>query len=185
MVTALLRWYVDSEEELEKHLQRLPALYPIERYQSYRDAYIDLLNDFTHIAPDRRTAVNMAAAQDEPVYWYVFSHALSGEYARYGADHPLINQFVFQLIRVGRLPRWYRGGKYQPTADDLLVADYVLDYWTSFAASGHLDDVASPRWPRVTPNRPVVQIIGVQVESRVNYKAEQLDYWDEIVKERH
>jgi carboxylesterase type B len=143
------------------------------------------LNDFTHIAPDRRTAVDMAATQDEPVYWYVFSHSLSGEYARYGADHPLINQFVFQLIRIGRVPRWYRGNKYHPTEDDLKVADYVLDYWTSFAANGHLDGVASPPWPPVTPERPVAQIIGVPVESRVNYRAQQLAYWDELMKERH
>ena len=53
------------------------------------------------------------------------------------------------------MPRWYRGGKYQPTDNDLKMADTVLDYWTSFADNGHLDGVSSPPWPRIKPARPV------------------------------
>ena len=64
------------------------------------------------------------------------------------------------------------------------MADYILDYRTSFAANGHHDGVSSPAWPRVTPDGPVTQIIGVPVESRVNHRAEQLAYWDELRKTR-
>jgi carboxylesterase type B len=125
----------------------------------------------------------MAANQEEAVYWYVFSHALAGEYARYGADHPLINTFLFQLIRIGRLPPWYqRSPKYVATKDDLELADVILDYWTSFAANGHMDDVSSAPWPRFSSDRNAAQIIRVPVESRVGYKDEQLDFWDEVMK---
>jgi para-nitrobenzyl esterase len=172
-----------AEEEIDEHVKKLSALYPVAEYESPFWAFVDVMNDLVHISPDRRIAVAMAANQEEAVYWYVFSHALAGEYARYGADHPLINTFLFQLIRIGRLPPWYqRSPKYVATKDDLELADVILDYWTSFAANGHMDDVSSAPWPRFSSDRNAAQIIRVPVESRVGYKDEQLDFWDEVMK---
>jgi hypothetical protein len=42
--------------------------------------------------------------------------------------------------------------------------------------------VASPAWPRVSPEQPEVQIISTPIESRTNHRAEKLAYWDEIAK---
>jgi len=173
------------EQDIEEHVKKLTDLYPVSQYENFFWAYVDLLNDFVHTSPDRRIAAAMAANQDEPVYWYVFDHALEGEYSRYGADHPLINTFLFQLIRIGRLPPWYQGKqKYAPTENDLQLADIILDYWTSFAADGHTDDVSSPPWPRFSADRNAAQLIRVPVESCVGYKAEQCAYWDKLAEKR-
>ncbi|MFC1736552.1 hypothetical protein ACFL1X_10555, partial [Candidatus Hydrogenedentota bacterium] len=109
------------------------------------------------------------------------------EWAAYGADHPLLPIYEFQLIRIGKLPPWYQPKKeYVPTDDDVELADTILDYWTSFAANGHMDDTLSPPWPAVTPERDTAQILRVPVESRAGYKDAQLDFWDELVaKAKH
>jgi len=181
-IDKLLRGYI-GDLDMDGIIRKLSALYPVDQYKNYFWAMVDLTNDRTHISPDRRIATAMAANQTEPVYWYIFDQPLAGEYARYRADHPLINTFVFQLIRNGQLPPWYRGkNKYTPTADDLTLADVFLDYWTSFAANGHLNGVASPAWPRVSPEQPAVQIISTPIESRTNHRAEKLAYWDELAK---
>ena len=168
-------------DEADKRVEELLKLYPLSRYKSPKDAYIDVLTERIHVAPDRATAVAVAASQKEPVYWYVFSHKLSGQWARYGADHPIINQFLFGLIRIGRLPPWYKNAnRYKPTPDDIKVADLTVDYWTSFAADGHMDNASGPKWPRVDPKRPAVQIITVSPQPKVGYRQEQLDFWQGI-----
>ena len=181
-IDKLLRGYV-GDTDMDGIIRKLSALYPVDQYKNYFWAMVDLTNDRIHTSSNRRIATAMAENQDEPVYWYIFDHPLTGEYARYGADHPLINTFVFQLIRNGHLPPWYRGkNKYTPSTDDLTLADAFLDYWISFAANGHLDGAASPAWPRVSPEQPAVQIISTPIESRVNHRAEKLAYWDELAK---
>ena len=174
-----------AEEELDEHVKKVCELYPASEYEDFFWNYVDILNDYIHTAADRRIAATVAANQDEPVYWYVLAQALAGPWAKYGADHPLICIYEFQVIRVGRLPPWYwPKEEYVPTEDDLKLADIILDYWTSFAANGHMDGTSSPPWPPVTPERDTAQILRIPVESRVGYKDEQLDFWDELVKKR-
>ena len=181
-IDKLLRGYV-GDMEMDGLIHKLSVLYPVDQYKSYFWAMVDLTNDRIHISSDRRIATAMAANQDEPVYWYIFDQPLAGEYSKYGADHPLINTYVFQLIRKGKLPPWYRGmKKYTPTTEDLELADTFLDYWISFSANGHLEGVASPTWPRLSPEHPRVQIISTPIESRANHRAEKLAYWDKIAK---
>jgi para-nitrobenzyl esterase len=172
-----------EEDEVEQHVERLLELYPLDRYENPFWAFVDIMNDKIQTSPNRKIAVAMAENQDEPVYWYVFDHPLAGEYAKYGADHPLICTFFFQQIRAGRLPPWYGGKKpYVPTEADLEMADIILDYWTTFAAEGTLDNVESPPWPDLDPKNPAVQIIRLPVESKKEYKAEQLAYWEELLE---
>jgi para-nitrobenzyl esterase len=175
-----------SGGDMEDLVKRLNELYPVDQYESPFWAYVDLLNDSIHTCADRRIALAMAANQDEPVYWYVFSQALSGEYAKYGADHPLIDTYLFQLIRIGKVPPWYRPKReYAPTKEDLELADTLLDYWISFAANGHLRGASSTEWFPVTDGRDTTQIIRIPVESRSGYKSEQCACWDDLAQRSH
>ena len=93
-IDKLLRGYV-GDTDMDGIIQKLSALYPVGQYENYYWAMVDLTNDRIHTSSNRRIATAMAANQAEPVYWYVFDQPLAGEYARYGADHPLISTFVF------------------------------------------------------------------------------------------
>lgn len=92
------------------------------RFESYKDALAAFHTDLVFTCSVRRTAMALAAGQQEPVYVYAFD-ALGGFH---GSELP----FVFQ--RLGMF-----GGDLQR---------HMLHYWTGFAKSGVPAGPESPAW---------------------------------------
>ena len=149
------------------------ARYPAAAYPTPRAALVALMGDVQFVCPARLYARAAAAAQDEPVYRYFFTHALSGPQAAFGAMHGLELPFIFQKIDLY--------GSYDPTPGDLALQDLAGGYWTRFAATRDPNGASAPAWPVYDPaTDSYLELAGVSAAG-TGVRTAQCDFWDSLV----
>ncbi|UUX97080.1 carboxylesterase/lipase family protein [Aquabacterium sp. J223] len=158
---ALRRVFGDAEA------LRIVGAYPPSAHASPRQALVRLTTDAFFTCQSRRVARLLAGAQRQPVYRYLFDHALENdpELKAQGAVHTVEHPFFFG---------WK--GRYRPTADDLAVQRLVVGHWADFAVDG------TPRrgWPRAYPGDVQLRI-AAQPASHSGDGGAQCAFWDTVV----
>lgn len=147
------------------------ARYPASRHESPRRALVALTTDAFFTCSDRRVARRLAAAQDRPVFRYLFAHALENdpELRTQGAVHTVEHPFLFA---------W--PGRYRPSPADLAVQALLLGYWTRMARAGDPNGGGAPHWPAVTPERDAYLRIGAVPAAGTGPAEAQCDFWDGV-----
>jgi para-nitrobenzyl esterase len=147
------------------------AQYPASAYSSPRRAFVTLTTDALFTCQSRRVARTLVAAQKEPVYRYIFAHALENDPAEKanGAMHTVEHPFLFG---------WR--GKYRPTETDLAVQRRLVGYWTRMARTGNPNGGGDPQWPADGPGNDPYLEIGATSVARTGPSSARCDFWDAV-----
>jgi para-nitrobenzyl esterase len=151
--------------------ERILAAYPAEAYPTPRAAFVQLTTDSQFTCQSRRVARVLADAQKQPVYRYLFSHAMENDpqLKAVGAVHTIEHPFFYP---------WQ--GKYSPTETDLLVQRRMIGYWTRLARSGSPNGGGDPQWPSYTTENEAYLEIGAATAAKRGPTEARCDFWDAV-----
>ncbi|MBA3773006.1 MAG: carboxylesterase family protein [Ramlibacter sp.] len=146
---------------------RIRGVYPPQAFPSPRHALVKLTTDAFFTCQSRRVAGVLSKSQREPVYRYLFAHALENdpEQKALGAVHTIEHAFLFA---------WE--GKYKPTDTDLAIQRLMTGHWTELSRSGSLAG-ARPAWPASAPNDDYLVIATAPALGSGGADA-QCGFWD-------
>lgn len=149
---------------------RILAVYPAASYPSPRQALVQLTNDALFTCQSRRVARVLSRTQREPVYRYLFAHALENdpEQKALGAVHTIEHLYFFP---------WQ--GKYRPTEADLAIQRLMIGHWTGLARAGELARTGDTAWPPVQPGDAYL-LIAAQPAVKSGDAGAQCDFWDTV-----
>jgi para-nitrobenzyl esterase len=149
-----------------KEAARVRAQYPLQAHASPHMALVRATTDAYFSCQSRRVAAALSRAQSQPVYRYLFDHALENDpdLKAQGAIHTIEHAFFFP---------WQ--GSYRPTARDEQIQRRMLADWTSLARSG----ATQPGWPADTARDPAYLYIGPAFEVRHD-DAAHCAFWDTV-----
>jgi para-nitrobenzyl esterase len=118
---------------------KLLAIYPSTDFPTPKDAYNHLLRDVLFTCNARAT-VRAVSPRVKQTYLYYFTHvAAIGKSSGLGAFHTAELPFVFGN---------FRDAFAFPTADEIVLSDAMIGYFTRFAKSG--DPGGATAWPAYT-----------------------------------
>lgn len=128
---------------------RVLRLYPVEDYDSPEYALIAVDSDYFITCANRNVA-RAAAAGKMPVWHYLFTHRVTNDPGLnlLRAFHREELFFVFGHPEQLALP----------SADEIELANRLMDYWTRFAASGDPNGRGEPHWPRYGRSDRILQL---------------------------
>jgi para-nitrobenzyl esterase len=156
-----------------------PPASPADYERVIRDRYGDLADDFLRLYPSATmaesilattrdalygwTAERLVARQAEvgaPAYLYLFDHGYpaaddAGVHAFHASELP----FVFGTFD-GTPPLWPKVPK---SPDQTALSSAMLDYWTSFARTGHPEAAHAPAWPRYADAKGYMHFVDTPV----------------------
>ncbi|KJS26741.1 MAG: carboxylesterase [Hyphomonadaceae bacterium BRH_c29] len=118
---------------------------------------------------------------NQPAFMYVFDHCYpSAEKADLCAFHASELPFVFGALDPDQLsPNWpVPDGEYDQT-----ISSTLLDYWTSFAATGQPESTTGPVWPTYGGNQAYLKI-GNELEVGTNPMPGMFELHEELVGQR-
>ena len=146
----------------------MKAMYPLSAYASPREAMMRLTTDAFFTCQSARLARLLARNQREPVYRYLFTHALENdpELRAQRAVHTVEHVFFFP---------WQ--GRYRPTAADEAVQHLMVGHWSRFAATG--TPAGTPPWPPVGGDSAYL-VIGANPVVRHGTSEAKCDFWDGV-----
>jgi len=175
--TALSTPNIQSEAQLRTQLasfggpnfvDAVLALYPPDRFDSPRQALVQIFSDATFVCGSRSIARAAARGQSAPVHRYLFAQTLDGSaFERgLGAFHGVELGFVFGTLAAQRA---------RTPTEDATVA-IVQGLWTRFAADGALEQAT---WPSYGADEPLLR---VEAEPAVltEWRDAQCNFWDAI-----
>jgi para-nitrobenzyl esterase len=144
---------------------RIRAQYPAADYPTPRQALVKLTTDALFTCQSRRVARVLTGVQKEPVYRYLFAHALENdpEQKALGPVHTVEHPFFFP---------WQ--GTYRPTETDLAIQRLLIGKWTELARNGSIN---SPLWPAVSKNDAYLQIAATP-QAKTGGADAHCDFWD-------
>jgi para-nitrobenzyl esterase len=115
--------------------------YPVESFDSPREALVRMITDARYACPARRTS-QAALAGGGPVFRSVWARGLDhGPESGFGAHHGVELLFLFRGFE--------RHGQ-EPTASELALSDRMIRDYARFAATGDPSGVSEP-WPAYEP----------------------------------
>jgi para-nitrobenzyl esterase len=124
-------------------------LYPA---ATYRESILLTPRDALYGWTSERLVRSQTAA-GQPSYLYLWDHGYPAmDDANLHAFHASELPFTFGTLPLTG-PNW---PKVPDTAAERRLSDAMLDYWTSFAATGTPRSAAGPAWPAFAANRPVM-----------------------------
>lgn len=149
---------------------RIMAMYPLGAYPTPHAALQKLTTDSFFTCQSRRVARSLARSQAQPVYRYVYAHALENdaEQRALGAVHTIEHVMFFP---------WQ--GRYQPTAADRAVQAPMVKRWAAFAAAADPAVAGAPAWATAQPGDRYLWI-GAASETRQGDGGAQCDFWDGV-----
>lgn len=151
-------------------LARVRAAYPLASYASPREALVQLTTDALFTCQSRRVARALSRTQQQPVYRYLFGHALENdsELKALGAVHTVEHPYFFG---------WQ--GTYRPSDADLAIQRLMIDHWTSLARSGQTASQGVAAWPAAQPGDAHL-LIAAAPAPRSGDGGAQCDFWDTL-----
>ncbi len=149
---------------------RILKIYPMTAFPSARAAFVQATTDAQFTCVGRRVARTISKAQREPVFRYVFDHALENDpqLKTLGANHTVEHPFFFA---------WQ--GKYRPTDIDLAVQRTIVGYWVRLAKTGDPNGGSDPEWPAESGNDSYLEI-GATTGAKLGPASAHCDLWDEV-----
>lgn len=150
---------------------RIRQVYPLSAYPTPREAFVRLTTDALFTCQSRRVARVLSGVQKEPVYRYVFAHALENDPQQkaLGAVHTIEHMFLFP---------WE--GTYRPTEDDLAVQQLMVKYWTQMAKHGHAGKVGHLAWPAYSPRNDAYLEIAASSAVKSGPASAHCAFWDTV-----
>jgi len=109
-----------------------------------------------------KTAARNLAAQQQDVFFYLFSRVREGAKAWLGAHHAADIPYIFGTA----------GELLPSTKIDEQLADAMREYWVRFATSGDPNADSLPDWPKVTPEEDAYLDLGDTIEARSKLEAD-------------
>lgn len=174
-------WTKERFEERVRALFGADADAVLEQYDvegggffNHAEAMIALTTDSQFICPNRTFARITARNQDEPVYRFLFSHAISAGPARFlGAFHGLELVYNFQHIDEYE--------DYEATSDDRYVEDVLATLWSDFARKPAGTKVYNDvTWEPYDPDRDNYLHIQSPLALRDGMRTTRCDFWESI-----
>jgi para-nitrobenzyl esterase len=149
---------------------RILKLYPVSAFSSPRAAFVQATTDAQFTCVSRRVARIFSKAQKEPVFRYIFNHALDNDpqLKALGANHTVEHPFFFA---------WK--GSYRPTETDLTVQRLIVAYWARFATSGTPNGSRDPEWTAESGTDAYMEI-GATSAAKSGPADAHCDFWDEV-----
>jgi len=147
-------------------VSRIVAAYPPGAQP--RQQLVRLTTDALFTCQSRRVARALSRTQQEPVYRYLFTHALENdpELKAQGSVHTVEHMFFFP---------WQ--GQYRPTEDDLRLQRLMVGWWTTMARSGSPAGPSSV-WAPAQPGDAYL-LITPTPQAKLRDEA-QCDFWDTV-----
>lgn len=146
---------------------RVLAEYPLTAFPNPRAAMVAVTSDPQFICPSRRT-VRAVSGHQSDVFRYFFTHTQPPPLSARGAFHGLELAYLFQWI--GDLPN--------ARPADVAVERAMLDYWTSFAATGR--PASSVQWPAYDAARDTTLELATPVSILEGVRSRRCDFWDSL-----
>jgi para-nitrobenzyl esterase len=170
-VTDVASYHAAIEKVFGAAAPRIQAAYPVQAYRSPREAFIKVTTDALFTCQSRRVAHTLARSQKDPVYRYIFAHALENDPQQkaLGAVHTVEHAFFFP---------WQ--GKYRPTDVDLSIQKAMITYWTRMAKNGDPNGDGVPQWPALTPQNDAYLEIGPNPGAKSGPAYAKCGFWDGI-----
>jgi para-nitrobenzyl esterase len=156
-------------EEFPAVAEQAMALYPVSKYGTLKAAYIAAMSDADFTCPARRLARTLSQAQSEPVYRYLFTHAMErGPDREMGAFHILSQFFLFG--RYGTYP-------YEPSEQERSLSKLLQGYWGRFT-SGNPNGGGAQKWDPYEPSRDPVMHLDIHPVLASDLRPDECDFWD-------
>jgi para-nitrobenzyl esterase len=156
-------------EEFPKVVEQALALYPVSKYGTPKAAFIAAMSDADFTCPTRRLARTLSKAQSEPVYRYLFTHAMErGPDAQLGAFHILSQFFLF-----GR----YETYPYEASDPERALSKLLQAYWGRFT-SGNPNGSGTPKWEPYEPSRDPVMRLDLHPVLATDLRPDECNFWD-------
>ena len=151
--------------------ERIVALYPLAAYPSPRKAFTQVTTDAEFTCESRRVAGALSRAHGEPVYRYLFDHALGNdpEQKAQGANHTVEHPFLFA---------WQ--GRYRPDDADHAVQHHMVGYWTRMAKTGNPNGGDDPQWPLASSAGDRYLEIAPTAAAGSGPASAHCDFWDTV-----
>jgi len=151
--------------------ERILATYPASNYPTPRAAFVQLTTDAQFTCQSMRVSRVLFRAQKEPVYRYLFAHALENDpqLKALGANHTVEHPFFFP---------WQ--GRYRPTPADLIVQQRMIGYWTQFVRSGNPNGGGNPQWSAYSPENDAYLEVGAAPVAKRGPADAHCDFWDTV-----
>jgi para-nitrobenzyl esterase len=163
------RYAAMMREEFPMVAEQALALYPVSKYGTPKAAYIAAMSDADFTCPTRRLARTLSRAQSEPVYRYLFTHAMErGPDAPLGAFHILSQFFLF-----GR----YETYPYQASDAERGLSKLLQGYWGRFT-SGNPNGSGTPKWEPYEPSRDPVMLLDLHPVLARDLRPDECNFWD-------
>lgn len=153
----------------------LTALYPVDAYASYSDAYADLLGDAIFSCPAIATA-DVLANGGHAVRFYQFNREIDNEPFLDLLQPISPNAPAMGTVHRAELFYLWNDTNRQEGSAPLLTVEALWQYWGSFAATGVPSAEDREAWPLYTPATGDYLNIGVLIEVGTGYKAAKCDY---------
>jgi para-nitrobenzyl esterase len=175
--TALSTPPVADEAELRRQLSAFGGpnfvdavlqLYPVDAFDSPRDALVQIFSDATFVCGSRVIARAAVRGGSEPVHRYLFAQSLdrTAFERSLGAFHGVELGFLFGTL----------GGGRPLTATEATTVELIQRLWTDFAAHGALEE---GEWPPYRSDEPLLRI-EAEPSVSTQWRDAQCDFWDMI-----
>lgn len=151
------------------------AEYAVADFATPRDAYVALTSDVKFICSVRRSLRAAAAAQDEPVFRYHFTHVLDngGPMAKKsGAFHGLELFFVFGHLDVAG---------YVASAEEKALSAAIGGYWSRFGGAGDPNGGGAVTWPVYDPVKDSYLRLDNMITAEEGVRTDKCDFWDGLI----
>jgi para-nitrobenzyl esterase len=156
-------------EQFPKVAEQALALYPVSKYGTPKAAYIAAMSDAIFTCPARRLARTLSKTQSEPVYRYLFTHAMErGPDAQMGAFHILSQFFLF-----GR----YDTYPYEASDGERGLTKLLQGYWGRFT-SGNPNGSGTPKWEPYEHSRDPVMRLDLHPVLASDLRPGECNFWD-------
>lgn len=152
---------------------KIPQEYNPERYNSYEAALADIGTDFTFACPTQLTSDSIS--KYTPLYKFEFAdknapNSLPEANFPYGAYHGSDLQYLF--------PK--KSTKF--SAEQEILSDKMITYWSNFIKSGNPNDNSLAHWPRYRNNNRATMALrtpNTSIESNFSYE-HHCEFWNKF-----
>ncbi len=147
-----------------------------DQYPNHAAALIALTTDLQFICPNRTYARTLAENSSEPVYRYLYSHAMQGGppgLALLGAGHGFELFYIFQHMADLE--------SYNATPEDFQVQEAMSAFWVNLAADADPGSFAGVTWPIYDPATDPYLDITAPLQSAEGLRTQRCDFWESLL----